>query len=242
MKLQMAKTRQHLILLPGLDGTGQLFDPLLSVLPSCFEASIVRYPNDRPAHYRDLMPAIRSVIPWDHPYVVVAESFAGPLALKFIEAQQQDIRALVLCASFVTTPVPSASKWTIPGFSKHWLEQEPTPDAVRKTLLDDKAPLGLVNSATSAFCSLKPEVFACRAQMIRNTDVRQDLVACQKPILYLRASNDRFVGQAAAEEIKRLKPSVKTAVVKGPHLLLQRNPREAIEAIRKFLDELPSES
>jgi len=42
------------------------------------------------------------------------------------------------------------------------------------------------------------------------------------------------------EEIKRLKPSVHTAVIPGPHALLQRSPREALEAIRAFLAGLPS--
>jgi len=37
MKLRMADTGQHrLVLLPGLDGTGQLFAPFQSVLPSTF--------------------------------------------------------------------------------------------------------------------------------------------------------------------------------------------------------------
>src|ERR1051325_7992459 len=241
MKLKMAlATQHHLVLLPGLDGTGSLFDPLLSVLPPTFQASVVRYPPDRLISHWELLGCIRSVIPWDHPYVLVAESVAGPLALKFVEAQRQDIRAVVLCASFVSRPAAPAQTWVPSFLAKPWLEQEPTPQAVRKHLLGQDAPELLVERATAALRSLKPEVRAARAQMVFNADARQALQACEKPILYLQASEDQFVGRAALEEIKRLKPSVKAAVVNGPHALLQRNPREAIAAIRTFLDGLMS--
>jgi pimeloyl-ACP methyl ester carboxylesterase len=77
--------------------------------------------------------------------------------------------------------------------------------------------------------------------MILNADARRELRECDKPLLYLQASEDQFVRPETLDEIRQLKPSVKIAVVKGPHLLLQRNPRGAIEAIRAFLDELPAQ-
>ncbi len=239
MKLKMASsTQHHLVLLPGLDGTGDLFDPLLSVLPPTFQASVVRFPPDRLISHWELLGCIRSVIPWDHPYVLVAESAAGPLALKFVEAQRQDIRAVVLCASFVSKPTPPARSWIPPLLTKPWLAQAPTAQAVRKYLLGEDAPDPLVERATDALRSLKPEVWAARAQMVFLADARQALRSCEKPILYLQATEDQFVGGAALEEIKLLKPSVKTAAVKGPHGLLQRSPREAIAAIGTFLASL----
>lgn len=75
------------------------------MLAPVFEASVVRYPADRPDSERDLLGCIRSVIPWDHPCMIVAKSSAGPLALKFVEAQRQNIRAVALCGAFVTNPL-----------------------------------------------------------------------------------------------------------------------------------------
>ena len=37
----------HLILLPGMDGTGDLFDPILPFFSGKLTAQVVRYPNDR---------------------------------------------------------------------------------------------------------------------------------------------------------------------------------------------------
>lgn len=241
MKLRMADTGQHrLVLLPGLDGTGQLFAPLQSVLPSTFTTSVVKYPGDQIVPERELFACIRSVIPWGHPYVIVAESTAGALALRFVAAQRQNIRAVVLAACFITNPFKSMARWATSLFSKPWLQKEPTAPLVRKHLVGEDAPDLLVESVTTALRSLKPDVRASRAENVLSTDARQALQFCDKPILYLQASEDQFVAPSALDEIRALKPSVQTVVIPGPHLVLQRRPRESAEAIRSFLNELPS--
>ena len=241
MKLRMADSGQHrLVLLPGLDGTGQLFAPFQSILPSTVTTSVVSYPHDHVVAERELFACIRSVIPWGHPFVLVAESTAGPLALRFTEAQRQNIRAVVLAACFVSNPLGSMAHWATSLFSKPWLQKEPTPPLVRKHLVGEDAPDILVESVTTALRSLKPEVRAFRAENVISTDARKSLQACDKPILYLQASDDQFVVSSAVDEIRKLKPSVKVAVIPGPHLVLQRRPRESAEAIRSFLDDLPS--
>lgn len=48
--------RLRLILLPGLDGSGVLFAPLLRHLPPDVEPVVVRYPPDRALGYEELLP------------------------------------------------------------------------------------------------------------------------------------------------------------------------------------------
>jgi len=249
MKLKMADSAQHhLILLPGLDGSGRLFEPLLSALPPTLSASVVRYPAEQSLSPRVIFPCIREVIPWDRPYVLVAESLAASLALQFAEEQQQNIRAVVLCASFVSNPVPAHSgvgafQWaaSLMGEDKFWLEKEPSPALVRKHLTGEDSPPALVDQAVEVLRSFRPDVLSSRVQSIFNADARRELRDCEKPLLYLQASEDQFVRPGALDEIRGIKPSVKIAVVKGPHLLLQRNPRGAIDAIRAFLNTLPAQ-
>jgi pimeloyl-[acyl-carrier protein] methyl ester esterase len=73
-----------IVLLPGMDGTGALFEPLLGVIPACFSTQIVQYPPDRPLSYEQLLPLVREQVPVDRRLVLVAESFSGPLALRFV--------------------------------------------------------------------------------------------------------------------------------------------------------------
>ena len=71
-----------LVLLPGLDGTGLLFDPLLRILPSHFSSIVISYPPDEPLGYAELVPYVKSRIPANEDFVIVAESFSGPLAVE----------------------------------------------------------------------------------------------------------------------------------------------------------------
>src|SRR5258706_10705016 len=43
-----------LVLLPGMDGTGELFGPLVSALGADFKATIVKYPTEKLLSYVDL--------------------------------------------------------------------------------------------------------------------------------------------------------------------------------------------
>ena len=70
----------HLLLLPGMDGTGRLFGPLAKALAPTIKPVAVSYPTDQPLGYNELLALIETSLPSD-PFVVVGESFSGPLAL-----------------------------------------------------------------------------------------------------------------------------------------------------------------
>lgn len=70
-----------LILLPGMDGTGQLFEPFISALAGEFEVKVVTYPASQPLGYTELEAVARKAIPKEGPYVILGESFSGPIAV-----------------------------------------------------------------------------------------------------------------------------------------------------------------
>ncbi len=70
------------ILLPGLDGTGDLFAPLLEVFPETLEPFVISYPPDQLLGYRELEEFVAAKLPADRDFAIVAESFSGPLAAR----------------------------------------------------------------------------------------------------------------------------------------------------------------
>jgi pimeloyl-ACP methyl ester carboxylesterase len=234
MTLKMVQ--HHLVLLPGLDGTGSLFGPLLNNLPIQFTASVVAYPCDKALNYQQLFPHIREAIPWGNPYTLVAESFSGPLALLFAAEQTEDIQAIVLCASFATNPLHPIVEWAR-HLLKDSLFRKPPPEALLlKYLAGEDCPPAFLEGVKHAIASVRPEVLAHRIHMMLDTDARPALQACEKPLLYLLAEQDKIVGKRGLEAIQAAKPRNVTAVsIDAPHLLLQRQPREAIAAIERFL-------
>src|SRR5438477_10571709 len=94
-----------LILMPGMDGTGELFAPLLRALGDSMESSVLQYPADEPLGYAELLPRVRAEIPRRAPFVLLGESFSGPLALMLAAEAPAGLRGVILCASFATSPV-----------------------------------------------------------------------------------------------------------------------------------------
>src|SRR6516162_4262593 len=94
----------NLVLLPGMDGTGTLFGPFISRLPESVRVEIVTYPEQEFLDYEQLGERVRAGLPRIGPYVIIAESYSGPLALSLAVRPVGDLRAIVLVSSFVSRP------------------------------------------------------------------------------------------------------------------------------------------
>ncbi|HKJ29840.1 MAG TPA: hypothetical protein VKA22_06480, partial [Desulfuromonadales bacterium] len=72
----MTSHQTTLVMLPGLDGTGLVFDPLLEHLPEEIEVQVVRYPADRVMSFQEHVDFARKQLPRKKPFVLLAESFS----------------------------------------------------------------------------------------------------------------------------------------------------------------------
>lgn len=94
-----------LVLLPGMDGTGELFIPLLAALDPAVPIVVVRYP-DEPLDYAAHEKLARAALPANKRYLILRESFSGPIAIAIAAAAPHGLLGYVLCCSFVRTPRP----------------------------------------------------------------------------------------------------------------------------------------
>src|SRR5262245_46173500 len=102
-----------------MDGTGRLFAPLLQQLSPNITASVVRYPTDVPLGYTELLPIVTNAAIGDD-FVVLGESFSGPLAMVLAAAKPAKLRGVILCASFVESPIPCQLRWSI-NLLRSWM-------------------------------------------------------------------------------------------------------------------------
>ncbi len=76
-----------LVLLPGLDGTGILFTPLVVALGNGRRVIVVTYPTSEKAQtYAKLHEVAGAALPPSGPLVLLGESFSGPLAISLAAA------------------------------------------------------------------------------------------------------------------------------------------------------------
>jgi pimeloyl-[acyl-carrier protein] methyl ester esterase len=228
-------TTPRWVLLPGLDGTGDLFDSLIRIRAPNSPVTVVRYTTPEMSRYVECNAAARAALGGETPYILVGESFSGPIAISIAADAPPGLCGLVLVGSFAVTP-RAALKWfsTLTAFM-------PTHDAPEWTtdllLLGRWATPQLRSDVKKAMARVSPRAVRERLREIARVDVTAELRKVQVPILYLRATQDRLVPRSAAERIRRLAPHAKVRDVEGPHLLLQCAPEQCSRAILDFVDD-----
>jgi pimeloyl-ACP methyl ester carboxylesterase len=219
-----------LVLLPGMDGTGILFELLVAALPENLHPMVQSYPRDEPLSYEELLPFIQANLPAGEPFIVLGESFSGPLALRVAAARPPGLRAIILCASFVRNPIRLFPSWCQPLIRPFLFSSYLLP--VRALIGGYHGPdlLPLVKRAKVS----APAVRAARARAIVGVNVERALAGCHVPILYIAGSRDRVVARHNLARILAINPSVKVVVLPAPHLVLQAAPEAAARAIAEF--------
>src|SRR5579859_4156651 len=173
--------QRPLILLPGLDGAGLAFGPMIKLLPSSIRPTVVSYPRDRVMGYPELMPWVMGKLPGE-PFVLLGESFSSPLAIMIAAARPRGLRGLILSSAFARNPL-----WLAPN----WLASlaRPLPFQLYKPYVRVKAWWrgGEARVARlEAMSGLIAAVVAHRAQSALRVNVMDLLSTCDVPVLYVR--------------------------------------------------------
>lgn len=220
----------QILLLPGLDGTGRLFAPLVDSAPPGFSPRPIRYPATI-SSYQALAPIVRAQQP-EGPWICVAESFSGPLAVQLAAARPPGLQAVVLVATAARWSrhqwlrfTPPAIFWPLPGRSV----------VVRSLLLGWSAPPGLVRAWKEAVAEVAPGILAARLRAFARADVTEALRQVDVPILYIQAGADRLMRNPERESVLRARPDIESCRIDGPHFLLQTRPEASWEEIRRFV-------
>ena len=220
-----------LVLLPGLDGTRFLFEPMLREWGA--ETVTVSSPRSLPSDYTTLLPAVLEALPQDRDFILLGWSFSGPLALMAAATQPARLRGVVLCASFVEKPiawVPKLARF----FAWPALFRFTGSLSVAKTVLAGHRSKEINSLIKQAHSAVPSPVMAARVRQVLTVDVRKELLECPVPILYLAAKSDRVVPRRNAARIRRMRPDVEVRTITGPHIALATNPAEAAAEIRRF--------
>ena len=172
----------HLLLLPGMDGTSRRFEPLLAALPATLPATAIAYPTHAPCGYDELLPLILAAIP-PGPFVVVGESFSGPLAVMLAARRPPGLRGLVLCASFVQFPLRVPERWRT--MVRPWVFRWQPLWILSCVILGRHGFGRLGRMFRAAVRTVSPVALAARALSVAGVDVTDELRGCPVPILFL---------------------------------------------------------
>ncbi len=220
-----------MLLLPGLDGAGLAFGPLLEILPPSIRATVVTYPRDRVMGYEELLPLVMGLLP-NEPFVLQGESFSSPLSIMIASARPRGLRGLILSSAFARNPL-----WLAPN----WLSYLARPVVFRlynpyirfKVWRRGGGPAG--EARLAAIAGLKPEVVAARARAALRVNVMQQLSGLQVPVLYVRGAHDRLVHARNLSEMAACLPSMRVVKIDGGHCVLRKQAGRSAAAIVEFI-------
>ncbi|WP_293268224.1 alpha/beta hydrolase [Neptunomonas sp.] len=210
----------NIVLLPGLDGTGELFDGLLPYLSS-EHVEIIPLPNTEDQSYEFLATYVINQLP-KKDFVLIAESFSGPIAAILASKNIENLKGIIFVATFLSPP------------KKHFLSifqylpikilsKLPLSSSVlRYFILGGNASRASVKNFLRIIDAVPESVLKHRMASIKNFSMKPGNM--DTPAIYIRAESDKLVPMAKSSEFQRHFSNIAIKVVIGPHFILQASP------------------
>jgi pimeloyl-ACP methyl ester carboxylesterase len=221
------------VLLPGLDGTGLLFGPLLPCLPPTLRPVVVGYPPHTVLSVAQLAGYVRDRLPAGEPFVLYGESYSAAVAVAAARAGPAGLRGLVLAGASLRGRLPPPVGPLLRWLPDSWLGSAVPPRfALRRWLLGPDAPPELLEAFRAAARWVDPPVLAARVREYFASPGCDAGGWPAVPTLLIEPGRDRL--RRGRRPTCGRPPHVEEAVIAGPHLVAQRAPREVAAALGHF--------
>ncbi|MBR0869886.1 alpha/beta fold hydrolase [Bradyrhizobium tropiciagri] len=217
-----------IILLPGMDGTGELLKDLAKRLAVHRPVQLVSYPLDRSLSYAELAAYVLERAP-SRPFVVLGESFSGPIAIE-IAATDQRVAGMILASSFARHPLPSQLAAFVRAFDVRWLPKR----LIAAALMGATATPELSTCLHQVLATLPRNILQDRAREVLRVDKRDRLREITCPILCLHGRFDHLTNERQIGEIVAAQPRCQVHWLEASHMLLATHPDAAANAIGDF--------
>ena len=221
----------RLVLLPGMNGSSTLFGPLLDALAG-IDCQVINLPAKGLQDYHSLSEALYPQL-GGTPFVLLGESFSGPLAYRLALRQPTGLRGVIFAASFLTRPnaaLPLLRHLPMP------LAIATQPWLLRALCLDKAADEEILQRVQWEIRRLDQKLL--RARLTTLARLQAPTQALDLPCLHLWPLQDRLVASAAAERLPQFCSDIRQIRLNGPHFILQTQPKACAEAIAEFMQEL----
>jgi len=222
-----------LVLLPGMDGTGELFETFLNHYKG--DVQVIPLPSQGKQNYARLADEIAKVLPKEE-FILLAESFSGGLVEPLINKAGDRIKAVIMVVSFLSPPnklILTLSK-LLPV--KLFAAIPMATMAHRLLFLGDDASPQLIDQFTKVIKKLPKKLLEQRIEAI--SSLKLPTQKMDTPLVYIQAGQDKLIRAEKFQEIEQCFVDASLYQIDGPHFLMQTK-SEAVarvveEAVQKF--------
>lgn len=219
-RISVRGTGPALVLVPGMDGTGELFYRQIPLLQRSYSVATYALRDDTTSMEvlaKDLCRVIEQVAPTERRAVVMGESFGGTVALTAALQYPEHISGLVILNSFPYFAPQFRLRLALAGISAiPWGAMSLVRHATsffmhsRHTHRDELKKFLQLTAATTR------QGYRNRLRILQTYDVRERLAHIQCPTLFLAAEKDHLVPSVAQAQLMAGRmPSATVRVLEG---------------------------
>ena len=214
-----------------MDGTGNLFTPLLSEL-SEFNCEVITLPMSGLQDYPTITEFVKGKLPKED-FILVAESFSGPIGVALAKESIENLKGVIFVATFLSPPHN-----ILLGFARvlpiKLLSSLPLSTILHRALfLGYSASKELVELFKYTVRSLPSSIIKARLSSMQSLVASSDNI--DLPVGYIQATYDRLVRSNKVNDFRNVFNNIIIKTINGPHFILQANPKECAVAISELV-------
>lgn len=219
-----------LVLLPGMDGTGELFSDFVSNFDG--ETVVISLPQSGPQEHEFLAKAIERKLP-NEDYILLAESFSGGIVPELLKRNLIHLKGVIFVASFLSCPnrlfLPIAKLLPLQALASAPLSKV----AVKYLLLGQDASNTLLSKFVGITKSIPKQVLKNRLKVMSKQ--RLPLATFDIPSVYVQACSDKLITAQKSRELGKTFKNIRFIEVDGPHFILQAKPKESAHLVAEAI-------
>jgi len=227
-------------LLPGLDGTGELFSEFINDLSEDITVTCIKYPELEQLGYTELVTYVQSRLPINEDFIILSESFSGPIAFELAKTELKHLKAIIFVASFLRKP-NRVLMWLVRILPLLIILRHSPPDfIIRKWLLGDSAKNEMVEKFKLILRRLPINIIKFRLREIYNLgfEEKEYKFSINIPVYFIKPLQDRLVLKDNYRDFSKCCLNFDLFTVDGPHFILQNKAKICADYVNQIVTKL----
>ena len=217
-------------MLPGLDGSGMLFDELIDNFPEHFNTQICRLDEIPCSSFIESAQHIAGTIN-DDEIVLIAESYSGRIAYELCRLLGKRVQHVIFIASFISKPSILAYSANLLPVSTLIANRATYWSLDKVGFSGQSKPLQLDNVFRSLNCANKNKL----KQRLNNiAKLKAPSERINISCTYIRAKEDLLVSTNAVSKVREIFPHTTVITISGGHFIAQMAPVQCAKIIARL--------
>lgn len=216
----------NILLLPGMDGTGVLFEPFVKAFPNSIDIQVATLIQEKDVSIEEQASALLGQV--KNNTIIVAESYSGLVADELGKLAPESIKHIVFAASFLERPSILAKFGNI--VPKAMLNYTLYPKSIVMQVLFGKySSQYLMGLFERAMADISLDLLEFRIKQLCNLNKVEH--SSNISATYLQAEHDSLVSSNAVDVFKKVYNRLNYKTVQGSHFVLQTNPKDTVREV-----------